>query len=363
MRTKRRLWTALALGAAVAATVAASAPALVRAADHADAPGNLVSPSGRRDADINDVYAFPASDGPRTVFAVTTHPAVGVLSPAAYGTDVEYALNLDTDGDAVADIRYVVRFDAMKRDGTQRFTVKRVEHGRARTLGTGRTGRTNDLRGDVLAFAGVRSDPFFFDLDAFKHVVAGDPSRSFCDTATSDFFAPLNTNAIVLEIPNAALPAHVGIWANTTVDGVQIDRMGRPAINTVFNQGDDKNGFNAIPPSEDRTAFEGTFPFNVRNVLAKFSSLDAEGAYSPEVQQALADVLLPDVLPYDIGTPTVGAFNGRALTDDVIDTELNIVTGGFPVDGVRDAMGAVPTDCVGAHGDYQASFPYLGQPH
>jgi hypothetical protein len=167
----------------------------------------------------------------------------------------------------------------------------------------------------------------------------------------------------VLEVPNSWLPEHVGIWANTTVGGVQIDRMGRPAINTVFNAGTDKNDFNVTVPSNDTTAFDGKFVTNVKGVLAAFSSLDTEGAYSDGVQSALAGVLLPDVLPYDVGTPTVGAFNGRALVDDVIDTELNIVTGGFAVDGVRDGVGAVPTDCVGPHSNYMDSFPYLGDPH
>ena len=57
-----------------------------------------------------------------------------------------------------------------------------------------------------------------------------------------------------------------------------------------------------------------------------------------------------------------GPLNGRALADDVIDAELNIVTGGFPFAG-RNNVGAIPTDGVWAHGDYLSSFPYLGVPH
>jgi hypothetical protein len=36
----------------------------------------------------------------------------------------------------------------------------------------------------------------------------------------------------------------------------------------------------------------------------------------------------------------------------VIDAELGIVT-----------QGGIPSDCVGKHGDYPSSFPYLGKPH
>ena len=49
----------------------------------------------------------------------------------------------------------------------------------------------------------------------------------------------------------------------------------------------------------------------------------------------------------------------------MIDTELNITTGGDPL-GLfpdRDATGAIPSDCVGPHADYLSSWPYLGIPH
>ena len=67
--------------------------------------------------------------------------------------------------------------------------------------------------------------------------------------------------------------------------------------------------------------------------------------------QGLADFLLPDILTYDTST-MAGGLNGRALSDDVIDIELNITTNG-----------SVPSDGVAAHTDYRKDFPYLGKPH
>jgi len=134
--------------------------------------------------------------------------------------------------------------------------------------------------------------------------------------------------------------------------------MGRPAINTVFNSGEDKNLFNAGRPSTDRAAFGD----NVVSVLKTFSGLDTEGVYSDAEANTLADVLLPDMVTYDTSTKAVGPLNGRALADDVIDAELNIVTGGFPFAG-RNATGAITSDCVGPHADYLSFFPYLGRPH
>jgi Domain of unknown function (DUF4331) len=359
----RRTYAAVALAAVAMAL--GTAPVLVRGADHLDAPG-LSSPEGQTSADINDVYVFQGADPGRTVIAVTTHPAAGAISPLKYATDVRYVINVDQNGDAVQELAFVMQFEGKKRK--QDWTLTRFSGEKARTLSgkgkrvaEGETGRVERARGTKV-FAGLRSDPFFFDLAAFRDDVLGQPQgRSFCDQPGGtgvDFFASLNTNGIVIEQADGKLGGNIGVWATTIGQGGQIDRMGRPAINTVFNSGNDKNVFNASRPRDDDAGFGD----NVEAVLGLFSGLDAEGSYSASELDTLRGVLLPDVVTYDTATPAAGPLNGRALADDVIDAELNITTGGFPFPG-RDAMGAIPSDCVGPHSDYLATFPYLGMPH
>ena len=165
------------------------------------------------------------------------------------------------------------------------------------------------------------------------------------------------------------LPNAINVWATTSwYDGTKwnaADQMGRPAINTVFNPSADKNLFNATRPAQQPTASGGKFFNNVVNTLKFLSSLDSEGAYSQAQAEALAGVLIPDVLPYSRTSTLPAPLNGRALADDVIDVELNVTTGGDPLDLFpnRNATGAVPGDGVGPHSDYQSVFPYLGAPH
>ena len=358
MDPKRR--TTIGITAVAAALVIAlgAVPTIGFGADHLDAP-NLTSPKMRPDADINDVYVFEGANAAQTVIAVTTHPAAGAIAPFAYATDVTYAMRIDRNGDAFADIQYSFRFGKANREGKQYYTVKRTDPKGTRTVAQGWTGRNLSVAGGGKVFAGLRSDPFFFDLDAFRGTVLGQGDRRFCDGQAVDFFEPLNTKGLVLQVPDWALGRSIGVWAVTIGDGLgQIDRMGRPAINTVFNSGDDKNAFNLGRPSTDRAAFGD----NVVSVLKTFSALDGEGAYSDAEANTLADVLLPDVVTYDTTTKAAGPLNGRALADDVIDAELNIVTGGFAFPG-RDGMGAITSDCVGPHKDYLSFFPYLGRPH
>jgi hypothetical protein len=100
----------------------------------------------------------------------------------------------------------------------------------------------------------------------------------------------------------------------------------------------------------------------VENVLRNLSSLDTEGPYTENQIDILRGILLPDVLRYNTAHVAVGPLDGRNTQDDVIDVELNIVTGGFPFAG-RDGIGAIPGDGVSAHPNLVTAFPYLETPH
>jgi uncharacterized protein DUF4331 len=370
--------------AAAALTLAlGGAPLLTTGADHLDAPalggltaGGVFSPhADHGDRDINDVYVFQGRNASRTVLAMTTNPAVNVPSVdpfTFFGTNVRYVINIDRNGDARQDLAYVWRFGAAS-GGAQSYTVTRYTGANARSLasgvawGSGSTGGNGigTAKDGAKVFAGVRSDPFFFDLTGFIGTLFGIGSDQLGSNPT-DFFTPLNTNAVVIEVPDDALGAtNIGVWGTTSwwngSSWVAADQMGRPAINTVFNTslvdataGATKNAFNTTPPSQQRTALGGKFRTNTIVTLMNINAVLGTGCpdYDAATAAAIADILLPDVITYDVSTPAVGPLNGRALADDVIDAELGLTTNG-----------CVTSDGVSAHTDYQSSFPYLGVPH
>jgi hypothetical protein len=396
--SRRRIATGAAIAVSALTIIGFGAPALVHAADHLDAPavnGQLQSPGGRHDADIADTFVFRSPQhADRTVFAVTTHPFLGsTTTDPTYGTDIRYNIHLDPvamkhgddDDENQARQTLQVTFERASKDGTQEYTVHLLRGRHSEVLATGRTNRPGDDDQRVRTFAGKVSDPFFFDLGAFNNTVQnrltmhilplnkqGAPAVCAANQGV-DTFAAANANAIVLEVPNELLDGKVNVWSSTVrTDGTQIDRMARPAINTVFNgkkallaEGNDadKNLFNGIrDPRLDPTAKTSsdtgpTFHDNVVTVLKAFDHVaQSVGNFTPRSQATLtglANTLLPDVLPYNPAVAkTDGITNGRSLTDDVIDNELPIVTNGL-----------VSTDCVGPHHDYRSTFPYLGAPH
>ena len=329
------------------------------AADHLDSPAVALV-----DIDINDVYAFEGADPSNTVLAMTVSPIASATTRFADKELAGYQLRIDTDGDAVEDLTYAFEFTDLD-DGGQKVKVREVDGTKAadvtpkgRTIANGSVGETIDLKGGGYVFAGLRSDPFFFDFLGFLQTVEGQNTGFDLGTGP-DIFADFNTLAIVIEVPDEALGQNIGVWGTTSaLDGgvwVQADRMGRPAINTVVNSvfvlGADstatKQLYNTLRPRDDAALA----PLVV-NALKQFSALGGPAnVYDDATAQAIADVLLPDVLTYDTSTAAAGPLNGRALADDVIDIELGIVTNG-----------AVTTDNVGPHDDYQATFPYLGAP-
>jgi hypothetical protein len=378
------------LAAAALALALGGAPLLVSGADHLDAPalggltnagGDIAPHSEHGDRDINDVYVFQGSNASRTVLAMTTNPATNFFGHD-FGTNVRYILNVDRNGNAVVDLAYVWRFGspAGGAGGAQSYTVTRYTGVNATTMksgvrvGWGSTGGNGigTAKDGGKVFAGLRSDPFFFDLTGFVGTVfgVGTDDLEVLDGNASDFFAPLNTNAVVIEVPDAALGAtNIGVWGSTQYwtgsTWARADQMGRPAINTVFNNGlvdpnsgQTKNQFNTTIPSQQRTAYGGLFRNNIiatlTNINAVLGTDDAFGCtdYDAGTAGAIADILLPDLLTYDVTTAAAGPLNGRALADDVIDIELGLTTNG-----------CVTSDGVGAHSDYLSSFPYLGVPH
>lgn len=294
------------------------------AADHLDSPSVRVDGS----VDINDIYAFQSpANAANVVFVMTVNPFAGVLSGTAFNPAGVYEFSIDTNGDAIADSAFRFYFSTAV-GGVQRFVVVQ-----GRSVATGQTNRTTQLRGGGSVTAGLFDDPFFFDLNGFNNGLA---------FTGSDFFAGANVTAIVIEIPRAALGANnIGVWATTYLRGQQFDRKGRPAINTVLIPSAQKNMFNATQPSSDPALFGET----VRASLMGLGN-------SAERAAALASVLLPDTLTLNTAS-TDGFLNGRRLADDVIDAELNLLTNGAVVgDGVN------MNDKT-----FSTVFPYLAPAH
>ena len=317
---------------------------------------NVSFPRGDARLDFTDLYAFPKpGDASKSILIMNFHPSVGIAPPGPttaepFSPEALYELRIDTNGDAVADITYQVRVSPSK-DGGQTATFRRLEGAQAMgksdggrvlaegvPVSTGREARATEA-GAHRFFVGRRSDPFFFDVEGVL--------QDFKFTGR-DFFADKDICSVVLEVPNSALGSkELGLWVRTLVPAggagkgwVQADRGAKPS-QTPFLTGEQNDAYRAGEPAED-----GRF-------VAVFAhALEHTGSYTQTEATRVAGILLPDVLHYDPTRPASYPDNGRALTDDVVDFFLPLLTNG-----------KVTRDNVGPHTDLLTSFPYVGSPH
>jgi hypothetical protein len=230
---KSSRWATVARVAPIAVVVAASAALIgnqwLGAADHIDAPIT----TGAQSADIADVYAFRSPTNATnvvlamTISGVQTAPDL-LLGNSLFAENTLYQIKIDNNGDAVEDLviqGFVVGTGADQTlflrgpaapatVGAQSTIVSGPEMSVA--VSTNATPAITTANG-VSLFAGLRDDPFFFDLTRFNEIIAG-TQTSFRDPGV-DTLAGLNTYAIVVELPESMLGAsasNVSVWATTS---------------------------------------------------------------------------------------------------------------------------------------------------
>jgi hypothetical protein len=343
--------------------------ATVSGADHRDSPLNVANPH----ADINDVYAFRSPENNSNVaVAISVNPLIAPSdnnSRGRFDPSVAYQVHIDRNGDlndeATANIRINSAADQLIIEGLGSPIMAPITPPGAAPIVTN--------AGGIKIFAGLRDDPFFFDLAGFQAFIANPtklPARGLRFNeggAPVDTFAGTNILAIVLEVPITAVTGGtsansgtVRAWASTTKNGMRIDRMAIPTINTVLVPTGAKDAFNDRNPVEDAANSRETAIATIQTLRDAFDALvpQAEQDGGPLGNLSATQVgnaLLPDVVTINFANP-VQFPNGRRLQDDVIDAALGVVLNRGGAAGVSDGVNANDRS-------FSSSFPYLADPH
>lgn len=259
----------------------------------------------------------------------------------------------------------------------------------------------HNLNGGIQVWAGQRDDPFYANLGPIFDILSLNPLSA---TGGEDYLNGENVHSIVLSVPKSMVKGPndsvIGVWATASrrqetvlsntapfkaSEGswVQVSRLGNPLVNEVVIGLGQKDLFNASRPAND-SQFVSRFSNPLLAVY--FNVLFGQGVDTTN-RQDLVDILLrgvntlnrpaawsalADELRYNMDVPSFGFPNGRNLTENVVDTELNAFDGAFCGFG-----GVIPTCHAGAnagslhqgvtqdadHPTTQAVFPYLNDPN
>src|SRR6266705_1167189 len=317
--------------------------------NHLSGP-ELKPPGGDGRLDFTDLFAFQAPNDPsRCVLIMDANPFAPSMGEGLH-PDAVYRINIDTDGDLQADVAFSIVFSPPDDSGHQSATVR---------LATGEQARDHHASGEVIVegaelssgpqpnvvkagpytfAAGLRSDPFFADIDGILN--------NFQWTG-NDTIADKNVYSMALEFPMELLgpSSSLALWARVSLrsDGslTSVDRGGQPTVTAIFNPEDAKDEYNRGEPAEDRQLY-----------LERFAEvLEHAGGYGHDEAVTAAKQILPDVLRFDFSKPATFP-NGRVPTDHVIEARLAIL-----------GNGQIPSDGLKPHDDLLSEFPYLGAPH
>jgi hypothetical protein len=366
-------------GLLAGSTVIGLLPTMAGASSHREAPLILGDPL----VDNTDVYAFSSPENTDNVVLIANwlpfqEPIQG---PNFYpwAEDAEYLINIDNDGDAVADLIYRWRFSTKDLRGTDTFLYNNgpvtslddenllyrqyftldvstdggttygdsIAEGQVSPSYTGmasmgtsqeyvdnlRTPAETKVAGGGKTLTTQTEDPFFLDIRVFDLLYGADLSERGTDT-----LAGYNANSIVLEVPkdqvaidgNAGENPVIGVWSTTTrptlrdADGTaadantgftQVSRLGQPLVNEVVIPAGLKDAFNSIAPAAD-----AGIPEVVDRVL------DPE---VPRLIEAIYGIEAPPTPRYDIfevfltGITTKVDVDGDPATPNPIPLDLN----------------------------------------
>lgn len=386
----------------------------LKASDHDDGE---VDTKGRN-RNLTDLFVFrevdqrPGASSSDLIFVMNTNPRSLPRQQYYFSNNAQYEFKVSRVANNEAGVTgrpdVTLRFEFGLPDANNRQSIKvtAIRDGQTFTAQAGTTTALSDnqnnprvnqvsLGGSTLrVFAGLREDPFFFDVTQYFRVRAGardlGPDVGFRPPNTAvDFARDYNVNTIVVRVPRQFLQSlnrettfdvwetiSVPVGGETTATGNfrQFERLARPAINEgLIVPNDLLNALNMVGPEVEAAALAGQQPAatiaapivaDARKTLIAFGNSEARA-------NALIAAFLPDVMRIDT-TQASGYGNalntkgspirGRKLTDDVIDITLQVVTNN-PAATDNVSYNGTPGNPGQGHDPLVPNFPYLALPN
>jgi hypothetical protein len=270
----------------------------------------------------------------------------------------------------------------------------------------------SNLPGGGKVFAGQRDDPFFAALGRIFDTVNLTGAGLGNQGGGVDDLAGYAVHSTVLQVPERKVTknhkpveseksknAVVGVWASTERQSLdvrghgsgayhQISRLGNPLVNEVIIPLAEKDRFNRTTPDADAANY-GKFVLEP-GLAAALNALFPGMVNAPEhnrtdiVQAVLqgvpglnafpgkAGMNATDTIKINLGTPPTpnpqrlgvlagdnqGYPNGRRLTDDVVDIDLQVVAGALQDNKVPLGDGVEQNDI-----QFLSKFPYVAAPN
>ena len=311
--------------------------------------------------DLNDSYVFKSSQQGYTSFIASANPsAPGGGEVAASGKDFGenglYNLHIAFDDTFKTGMTYVFSVSGNKVNIYRVDEPDAVEGQKGEKVGKGEIATIIHLKNGVRAWIGRGKEPFFgngVDLAKFNAAKQEGRFKPELFKESGDLFVESSASFFVLDIPNEMLGKQVKFF-NTTATKIkgewkQIDRHANVLFPYIFLSDTPavQEDHGQHRPLSDVIERRQTI---VHNVFWAISTSNAEQNDPMRYANKVADLVMPDVLTYRIGTDahyTMKGLNGRPLDDDAMNTVLHLM------------MGVAVDDYAYDEKRYKNKFPYI----
>lgn len=356
------------------------------ASDHIDGPVTMK----HRVADLTDFYAFPTPNKAGSVTLIlNTYPVVlkseHFTDKATYVFMIRKAVvnasqkQIETNTEVLINCKAQTPEDDNNHVMNCKSTNGLVATSRYNVVSAAKA--TDNFR----LFAGMRSDPFFFNSDFAQDAAT---QKRINAPNSSNIMADMNVLSVVIEIDmNKIYPqGHTGSFAFATAVYTKdkpeseiriLDRIGRPEITNVSlvtqaGDTDIRDRFNIDRPFsvllEAQRAYEARLIKNINY----YDGLDKKNDWNEFDKINLARILADDFLVLDTTKPcaknsfleiekslvkgsAITSCGGRHPNDDIMDTLFTSYIAGLNGARIRDGVDA-PNKVV------SAEFPHLAAP-
>ncbi len=313
---------------------------------------------GHPQLDLTDVYAFESDRPGKTCLVLILNPKSTAGASDNFSTDAIYKFHLGADKFHRKSQTYTVRFGV---DAASIGLLPRTDDSLGLSgddVGEAQLHQVTEFPSGLRFWAGTVRDPFFGNQNGLRELREALAKGAldlgaFNRHAGQSPFADIVSSAIVLEIPNISLSPIIYYYASVEWrDHGHWHRANRVAHVLVphlylFSTTDEQRSAR----NEHLPALDSQWQALAAETIEKYARLAGFQSDPKSYAKRIADSILPDAVPYKIGTEArygMAGANGRKLTDDAMDVALSWVVGVAVNDGVDQPKGRV-----------SGSFPFV----
>ena len=307
-----------------------------------------------------DNFIFPSDKKGNTTIIMTVNYDPKFGANQTFHPYAIYNIHLASNEDLNNGTAYSIQFN------NDNYTVFELDSSNAlpgtigKKIGSGKLDQVGQLGNGVRGFAGIIKDPFFGNSNSLiKYREENDKGEAYNPNIWKEadgksIFLGRTVGAIVLDIPNKRLGNEIRAFFTTDLKEngkwkqVQYSAIPLLSHSMLMNSDTQKKIHDSSRPSEE---YNKDLKKIISATILRATTL-ANKTNTNLVQYAdqTAETLVPDVIPYKVGTPAIfslNKINGRALGDDIMTVMLTKLFGEHTDQAIKNPKA------------YESKFPFV----